>query len=51
VGPEKQMIMGGHQHIGKKLNLKPLATLLDRIQKQVAIFVAEGNVPALIAAR
>jgi len=51
VGPEKQMIMVGHQNIGKKLNLKPLATLPDRIQKQVAIRVAEENVSALIAAR
>jgi len=42
VGPEKQMIMGGHQHIGKKLNLKPLATLPDRIQKKEAILVAEA---------
>jgi hypothetical protein len=43
--------MVGHQHIGKNINLKPFATLPDRIQKQGAILVAEENVPALIAAR
>jgi hypothetical protein len=45
------MIMVGHQHIGKKLTRKPLATLLDCIQKKAAILVAEKNVSALIAAR
>jgi hypothetical protein len=43
--------MVGHQHIGENINLKPLATFPDRIQKQVAILVAEENVSALIAAR
>jgi hypothetical protein len=43
--------MVGHQYIGKKLNLKPLATRPDRIQKQAAILVAEENVSALIAPR
>ena len=43
--------MVGHQHIGKNINLKPLATLPDRIQKKEAILVAEENVSELIAAR
>jgi hypothetical protein len=50
-GPEQQMVMVGHQHIGKKLNLKPLGKLTDGIQKQAAILLAEENIPALIAAR
>jgi hypothetical protein len=44
------MIMVGHQHIGKKLDLKPIATLPDRIQKQAAVLAAEENVSVLIAA-